>query len=127
MSQAGMLPQHCGSREGSGCGCVARGAVPSTVRTPHRTARVLLLQAVEARSQDEGTEPKAGQQVRGWGAPSAEPWAAPGCPVPPVSAVRVDPGMSGSGQRRLRACGVLGRKSPLQWDLSGCTGVPCPP
>lgn len=32
------------------------------------------LQAAEASSQDEGSQPEDGQQVRGQGAPSAEPW-----------------------------------------------------
>ena len=104
--------------QGRGHGHVAHGVVPSVVpsmvpsaaRAPDWAATVLLPQAVEARSQDEGPEPEARQQVRGQGAPSAEPLAELGCPAPPVSAVGMDPGTNGSGRSRPRAWAVLGRQ-----------------
>lgn len=92
---------------------VVPSMVPSMVPGADRAATVLLPQAVEARHQDEGPEPEARWQVRGWDAPSAEPLAEPGCPALMVSAVTTDPGANGSRWSRPRAWAVLGKQDEL--------------
>lgn len=89
---------------------VVPGVMPSTACAPDWAAAVLLLQATEACSQDEGPEPGARWQVRGSGAPSAAPVAQLVSPASLGSAVRTDPGTMGSRWSRLRAWAVLGQQ-----------------
>lgn len=117
-----------GARAGRRCPSLVPGMVPGAARAPDRAAAVLLPQAIEARSQDEGPEPEAGQQVRGWDAPSAEPSAELGCPALPVSAVGTDPGANGSRRSRPQARAVLGgQEEPHAGGTCPCMpGSPIP-
>lgn len=102
------------------------GVVPRVAHAPDQAAAVLLPQAVEACSEDEGPEPEARQQVRGRGAPSAEPLGRAGLSGPAGLCRQNGSRCKWIWTEQIEGPGCAGHagQTPPRWDLPVHAGVP---